>query len=69
MPHILAKTGGSTDGFLTLPISAMLIWIWDSSAVARLLLSITSGALQANEYETTALTITVHLAAVAGILI
>ena len=28
VPHLLAKTISSTDGFLTVPISTMLIWIW-----------------------------------------
>ena len=28
MPHHLAKTIGSINGFLSVPISAMLIWMW-----------------------------------------
>ena len=44
MPHFLANTVGSTDNFLTMPISPMLISIWADNAVAILSLSITSVA-------------------------
>ena len=41
MPHLLSKTIGSTDSFLTMPISTTLIWILADNADPRLLLSMT----------------------------
>ena len=67
MPHLLNKTIGLIDGFLTVPISDMLIWNWDSSASVRLSLFITSVALIASYYKTTALAYTAPLVTVAGI--
>ena len=42
--HQLANSIGSIASFLTMPISAMLIWIWADNAVTRLSLCITLAA-------------------------
>ena len=55
VPHCFAKTIGSTDAFLTMLISTMLIWIWANNAVARLSSSIASMPLYTNEHEITVL--------------
>ena len=56
MSHLLSETIGSTDSYLTVPISALLIWFRPDNAVTRLSLSITSVAWKTSEYEITVLT-------------
>ena len=66
MPHLLAKTIGTSDGFLTVPISTTLPWIWADSAVARLSSSMISMASYDNELTITALTNAGSLAIMVG---